>query len=134
MLKVPASTLRDYCRKYADLLSPSAAATNKHRRYTDQDIVTLGRIKQLIRERKTPDEIRQLVNLVTDRPDETALASMPAVLEQFDQLRGQLASMQDQLAKTQDRLTKTEDQLASLEEYLKKPWYRRLISKPPGQS
>lgn len=135
MLDIRPSTLRYYCAKYSDLLSPTAAPTGKKRRFNDQDIITLHKIKHLTRQKKTPDEIRQLINLVDDTPpQDTALSLLPMVQENFEQIRAQLATLQDKQDKTAEQLARTAEQLAKLQEWINTPWFKRVGRKPPNLS
>lgn len=120
MLDIRPSTLRYYCARYSDLLSSLAAPQpGKRRRFTDQDINILRKIKYLTREKKTPDEIRNLVNIIepeTPKQD-TALALLPTVNQALEQLGSRLAQIQDRLEQ--------------LESWLDTPWYKRIGRKPP---
>lgn len=126
MLDIPDSSLRRYCRENKRHLSDYANRPGKRRRYTDQDIITLGKLRKFTKEHKTPEEIDQLLTL-TDQPPEppdSALALLPTVLTQFDDLRAQLAQLAQQNADQAERLTRLED-------WLQTPWYKRIGRKPP---
>lgn len=139
MLDIPPSTLRRLAGNYADLLSEAAGKSGSKRFYTDDDVLTLKRISAYTRQRKTPDEIRQLLQVVEPEPEPTnALALLPTVLAEFEHLRGQIASLNEQIQTSQEKhdqtsheLSETRQRLDRLEDWLKLPWYKRLTSRPP---
>jgi DNA-binding transcriptional MerR regulator len=130
MLDLPPSTLRRYASDYAPFLSETAQTGGKRRRYTDQDINILRRVRQLVRERKTPEEIRGALGVVDDAPASSALALLPDVLGEFERLRSVIAQMQADYDNTRQELSDTKDRLQQLEDYLHTPWYKRIGKRP----
>lgn len=134
MLNLAPSSLRRYVTIFPDLLSDTAKLPSKSRRYTDADILVLRRIKDLIRSRKTPEEIRVALQVVEpEEPASSALALMPEVIQQFENLRAQLAEMQANQETTKQELEETRARLKALEERLSEPWYRRIFKRRPPE-
>jgi DNA-binding transcriptional MerR regulator len=126
MLEVPPTTLRRYCDSWEEFLNPRAHSTGKKRRYTDNDILILHKVKAMTRNRRPPEEIRAALTVVTpeSEPAGNVLALLPSVIAEFDSLRAQIAALQSEQTETQDRLKR-------LEAWLKMPWYKKLINRPP---
>jgi DNA-binding transcriptional MerR regulator len=132
MLDIAPSSLRRYVTLYGDLLSETAKLPSKSRRYTDADILILRRLKELIRARKTDDEIRQLLQVVeTDQPPSSSLALLPDVLAEFQRISDQLSQMQNQQQATRKELDETRAELEELRQWVKTPWYKRIRKRPP---
>lgn len=131
MIDVSPATLRRYAHEYAEFLSDRARDTSKRRRYTDEDIIVLKKIRLLVREKKTPDEIRQLIPLIEDAPEEpgSSLALLPAVLQEFENLRARLASQDERITNQNQQLDELRRRLDELFEERHQPWYRRLFRK-----
>jgi len=148
MLDVPTSTLRRYAAEWPQYLSETARTTGQKRRYTHEDILILSRLKDLLRARKSDDEIKTALQLVIENPQESeqpknALALVPQLSEEFDRIRALTADLDkkiDQLATTdnavisaqlnqsialqqlQDRIYQLEKQLAE-QRTIKTPWW-----------
>ena len=117
MLKIPTSSLRRYASVFGDMLSESASQPGKRRLYNDSDLVTLGKIRQLTSSKKTPDEIRALLQVVDDDPPPvTALMLVPEVLQAFEKVSDELTTMRDEIAALRDEI-----------DALKRPWWKKII-------
>lgn len=136
MLKIPSSSLRRYATDYADMLSSHAAQDGKKRRYTDEDLVTLKKIRGLAATHKTPDEIRQLLQVIEQQPpttaqdettDKTLALAYPELLEQLDHIKSMLANKDAQINDLTARLSALEERAQQIENDQKQPWYKRLF-------
>lgn len=133
MLRLPVSTLRRYSVDYSDVLSEAArGGGGKKRYYTEQDIVILKRLKEYVRERKTPDEVKQLLQLVDSEPKPTpeqasSLALIPAIAEEFERLNALIAQLVEDKQSQDERLRRLEETL----EWQSLPLWKRLRKKRP---
>ena len=126
LLSLPGSTLRRYAKVYADYLSQEA--NQARRNYTEQEIGTLARIRDLSQLRRSVDEIKEQLQLVVDdggddgQEDITALA-LPGILEQVNEYKADLEreiaarqSLQVEFDQLQDRLDAIEERERQAEE------------------
>jgi DNA-binding transcriptional MerR regulator len=134
MLSIPDSTLRRYVRMYGNYLSHDALKKSKNRRFTDSDILTLKRVRELTQGKKTPPEIETALQVIQDQdqePDqetlETALMPFPQVLSIIDGLRQEQAETRNVIEQMQGRLDRLEREL----EYYRLPWLKRIGKKKP---
>lgn len=127
ILGLPVSTLRRYSVLFAQHLSESARPDHKKRYYTDQDILTLKKIRELVSAKKSPQEINRALLVVDNRQDQpgSALALLPDIQQAFEDIRALL----NQERQERERLSQ---RLNELETWLKTPWYKRLGKKPPA--
>ena len=132
-LNIPASTLRHYAKIYAAHLSPSAQG--RRRLYTDQDLETLQRIRELSDQGNTSDEIRQAlgeiitIDQVDDQQPSSSLALIPAISKEFESLHAILKQMSD------DQQT-LKDEIAALRRELdqaQRPFWDRIFKRKPGE-
>ena len=142
MLNIPPSTVRRYAVDYADLLSSQAAQEGKKRRYTDNDVLTLRRVRELVAQHKGPGEVRALLQVIEqqppaaqgEQPAEKALAiAYPELLEQLEYIKSALANKDAQINELTARLTALEQQAAQAAQLERDrqaaPWYKRLFAK-----
>ena len=125
MLDIPGSTLRRYCADYADLLSETARVTGRKRRYTNDDLLVLRRIKELTRNRKSPDEIRAAAAAAaaeTETDVKSALVLIPAIAAEFEQLRSQIARLQSDQDENRAAIEQLRRELAA-----RRPWWAKII-------
>ena len=133
MLDIPPSTLRRYSADYGEQLSESARTKGKKRRYTETDILILRKIRKLSRDRLTPDEIADRLQIVDDNQEQepgSALALLPQIAQAFESINTQMAEMRDnhaaQIAALQEQL----DAVAGeLEAERRRSWWDRLRGK-----
>lgn len=130
MLGLPASSLRRYSVEYRDLLSGFAQAKGKKRRYTDADVQVIARIRELLREKKSPEEVRRLALIVEDPQPGSALALLPQIAAEFENLRTHLARMEQERQADREELQQLRDQVNQLHQELQAariPWYKRFF-------
>lgn len=132
MLGIPPSTLRRYVADFGDHLSAKANRP-RGRRYSDQDIATLKKARELLNQRQPVDQVNRLLGIIDD-PEATpsdSLALVPdistALTTALEAARG-LRIEVDDLAERQDQ---ADDRLDALTEWVAIPWYRRIGQSPP---
>ena len=116
MIECPPSTLRRLATSYSDKLSETARGNGKRRLYSDDDVMLLKRIRQYTRQRKTPEQIRQLLDVVEPEPTTNALALVPEIMQAFESMAGEITDLRTEINALRDDL-----------ERLKRPWYKRLF-------
>lgn len=130
MLGLPPSTLRRYADSYREHLSEHARRRGKKRRYTDTDILILRKIRQLIAQRKTPDEIAAAIQVVDkDASAESTLAMIPQIAQQFDDLRSQLSSLRQDQRAEMEAIQRRLDSLESIVTESRRSFWQRLWDK-----
>jgi len=128
MLGIPVSTLRRYSVAYAQHMSESARPARGKRHYSDSDILTLRKIRELVSSKHSPEDINRLLVIVDDHQDQpSALALLPDIQQAFEDIRSLLAQERSE----RERISKRLDEL---ETWLTTPWYKRLGKKPPLSS
>lgn len=136
LLNIPVSSLRRYAVDYADMLSASAAHEGKKRRYTDNDVLTLRRIRVLVAQKKTPDEVRGLLQVVASLPpdeqvtppaDRALAVAYPELLEQLEFIKSALASKDAQISELLARVNALEQAAQGEHERQAMPWYKRFF-------
>jgi DNA-binding transcriptional MerR regulator len=138
MLKIPPSTLRRYAKQFADHLSERA---HKHRlrAYTEQDIATLARAREMLREGKSPAQVNNLLSVVGNgeqpSPDQT-LALIPSIsaalteaLDTARTLRVQVDAHEQRMSDAERKLSEMADKLAQIESEQQTPWYRKIFKR-----
>ena len=132
MLGIPPSTLRRYVADFGDHLSAEANRP-RGRRYTDQDIATLKKARELLNQRQPVDQVNRLLGIIDDpevSPSDS-LALVPdistALTTALEAARGLRVEVVD-LAERQDQ---ADDRLDALTEWVVTPWYRRIGQSPP---
>jgi DNA-binding transcriptional MerR regulator len=135
LLDVDASTLRRWARAWKVHLSEQGQA--KRRRYTQGDLATFARGRDLLRAGKSPAEVGTLLGIVPTVPAEVpavATVSLPAIAQELqaalDTVRA-LVGQVDELRATQEaqaaQLARVQ---AQLEAWKAAPWWRRLFRRP----
>jgi len=141
MLKIPQSTLRRYAQQYADHLSEHATK-QRNRRYTEQDIATLARARELLREGKSPEQVNNLLGVVgsTNANPDTALALIPSISQaltealdtarslraEVDIMHGDITSHDERMSEAERKLSEMAAKLAQIESDKNTPWYRKI--------
>jgi DNA-binding transcriptional MerR regulator len=124
LLQIPPSSLRRYVSEFGEYLSPNAQQS-KRRDYTDQDIATIARIRELTAQGLTSEDIKpQLEKTVDQDQDQETALTLPIVIQKFQDLTRQLETIQDQASQQAQQLEK-------LKSWAALPWWKRLFTRPP---
>ena len=136
-LEIPLSTLRRYRSKWADYLS----APDNKRRYSQEDIDTLRIIRDLTTQRKSADDIIQVLQepiepfIFEDTQPEPEPQRAIQSIEFFSQVIDQLTSEHQTALSAKDAhietLEKNQDRLQREISWLRLPWYKKLFRDPP---
>lgn len=144
MLKIPSSTLRRYAAQYSAHLSEHATK-QRSRRYTEQDIATLARARELLSEGKSPEQVNNLLSVISaDASPESTLALIPSISEAITEaldtaraLRSEVSELSEHQTQQDARMSDAErklvemaDKLSQLERDYKTPWYRKIFNRP----
>jgi DNA-binding transcriptional MerR regulator len=134
MLKIPLSTLRRYASQYSEHLSEHTK--RRKRRYTEQDITTLARARELLSSGKSPSEVNKLLSVITtdeQLPDNT-LALIPSISQALAQALDTAQTLRADVDQHDKRLNETESKLLELSNRLDElvsakntPWYKKLF-------
>jgi len=119
-LTVPASTLRRWSKRFEKHLTPHKPHT--HREYSTSDLETLRKIRDLLADGLTYDEIEPKLDII--EPKETALLNLADFNQVLEQARASIQKLQSQIDTQAQKIEK-------LENYLSKPFYKRIFTKPP---
>jgi DNA-binding transcriptional MerR regulator len=132
MLEIPSSTLRRYAQLYPEYFSETAKISSKKRRYSNQDVLILKKIKELTRSRKTTDEIRAALQIVqespetTDQPENLNPNAIVPLIAQFTAEIEQLRITQAETQSTVEQLNQRIDQLEHQLAFSRLPWWKRI--------
>jgi DNA-binding transcriptional MerR regulator len=103
MLDIPPATLRRYSAEYREFLSEDAKLRGRRRAYTDSDLVVLQRIRQYYGERRSPKEIKKLLQVVDTQEErsrsdrDSALMLLPGLAQEFQHIRESQVSIHNKL-------------------------------------
>lgn len=120
-LKVPPSTLRRWAARFESHLSPRHG---KNRSYTPEDLDTLRRVQDYLKQGFGFDKIDDLLPVVDTDSQSTALV----ITEDFAR---SLTTAHNLIDGLQLRLDKQDARIKTLEDWILTPWYKRLFKKPP---
>lgn len=123
-LDIATSTLRRWASEFEPFLS---LRTGVKRTYTTEDITTLKRIKDLFAQGLTTKQVREALPLVDARAIDSALITLPEVLQVLDALRLDRLNMLERLEAQEQAINELREQLAEQG----KPWYQKLFKKQP---
>jgi len=140
MLEVPPSTLRRYVKNFETHLSESATK-KRGRRFSERDVATLARARELLQQGRKPKETNELLAVVGEDDSEaqvdSALMLVPSISEALagaldvaQTLRSEVGTLAEQVEEIAEGQGATRAELALLREYMRRPWYRRLFSGP----
>ena len=143
MLDVPSSTLRRYVKQFAAHLSETATK-KRGRRFTERDVATLARARELLQQGRKPPEVNELLPVLGKEDPEAqpdaALALVPSIsaalteaLDLAHSLRAEVGDLAGQVEQVAQDQGATREELAELRKWLRLPWYRRLRTPPPSE-
>ena len=128
LLNIPSSTIRRYVQTFSPYLSTSAQK-KKSRMFSDEDIATLSRVRDLAADgilmRDIAAQLEQVVD--KDQPEEEPPTSTIVIFQQrfaaydaeLDQMKQEQKAMQDQIAQLRAEL-----------DTARLPWYKKLRKRP----
>jgi len=120
-LTIPTSTLRRWCKRFSNHLTPHKP--NTHRRYTTSDLETLRKIRDLLEDGLTYDEIEPKLDII--EPDNsTALLNLADYNQILEMYNATIQSLKEQIETQNSRIEK-------LETWINQPLHKRIFSKPP---
>lgn len=111
MLGLPASSLRRYAVDWSAYLSEYANRSGRKRRYTDQDILILKKVRELTSQRRGADEIAAQLSIVDNDNNQSALSLMPQIMSEFENVRARFAAQDDRLQDYETRIQQLEEKL-----------------------
>jgi len=133
MLEIPPSTLRRYVKDFPKHLSETATK-KRGRRFTEHDIATLARARELLQQGRKPKETNKLLAIVGQEdgqaePD-SALALVPSISHALSEVQEQAQALRSILENVADNQNAANRRLEALEAWMREPWYRRLFARP----
>lgn len=134
MLEIPPSTLRRYVKDYPEHLSKTATK-KRGRRYTEADIATLARARELLQQGRKPEETNKLLAVVgqedPDAQPDSALALVPSISQALSEVQEQAQALRSILENVADNQNEANSRLEALEAWARAPGYRRIFGPPP---
>lgn len=121
-LGIATSTLRRWASEFEPFLS---LRTGVKRTYTTDDITTLKRVKDLFAQGLKTEQVREALPLVDASAIDSALITLPEVLQALDALRLDRLNMLERLEAQEQAINELREQLAEQG----KPWYQKLFKK-----
>jgi len=132
MLDVPSSTLRRYVLQFAAHLSETATK-KRGRRFTERDVATLARARELLQQGRKPPEVNELLPVLGENDPEAqpdaALMLVPSISAALTEALDMARSLRTEVEDVSDRQDQMATQLESLEAWVREPWYRRLFGR-----
>lgn len=125
MLNIPASTVRRYASIYIDYLSFKHLPGRK-REYTDQDISTMARIRDLSNDGLNLKQIKERLSIV-DHQEENQISKS---LELIPSIAKQLQAFIDYEHSTNEKIDLLFKRIEDLENFINLPWYKKIGKKP----
>jgi len=134
MLEIPPSTLRRYVKDHPEHLSKTATK-KRGRRYTEADIATLARAREMLQQGREPEEVGKLLAVVSQENGQaepnSALVLVPSISQALGEVQEQAQAVRSILEAVADRQSEAERRVEILEAWISEPWYRRLFARPP---
>ncbi|MCH8094099.1 MAG: MerR family transcriptional regulator [Chloroflexi bacterium] len=134
MLEIPPSTLRRYVKDLPKHLSKTATK-KRGRRFTELDIATLARARELLQQGRKPEETNKLLAVVgqedPDAQPDSALALVPSISQALSEVQEQAQALRSILENVADNQNEANSRLEALEAWARAPSYRRIFGPPP---
>jgi len=136
MLQIPTSSLRRYSEAFKDHLTIKHTKGQK-RTYTEQDIITLGKIRDLAKSGLTHEVISERLPLIEEQsePIDNALALIPTVAKELEAIKDNQSSIVQIIQQLQDDLEdqktanlELQKKVNDLESFNNLPWWKRITS------
>jgi len=121
-LTVPTSTLRRWSKRFSKHLTPHKP--NTHRTYNTSDLETLRKIRNLLDDGLTYDDIDPKLDIIEPSENETALMNLADFNQVLEQARASIQKLQSQIDTQAEKIER-------LENYLSLPFYKKIFTKPP---
>lgn len=133
MLDIPVSSLRRLSAEFADFLTKTKG---RHRRYTEQDIDILRRVREGTQHGQTIAQIKQELAIVPESPADQdkpgdSLMMVPAIAGELSRLDDSDRVIMQQLQQLRADHESDHERLQRLEAWLRLPWWKRLFTPPP---
>lgn len=130
MLDIPPSSLRRLSSEFKDFLSKSPG---RHRRYSEEDINTLRRVRELTGQGMTIERIKTQLRLVEEPPEKKtdALALVPTIAGELARMDDNYRAVARELEELRQDRERDRERLERLEQWAALPWYKRLFTRPP---
>jgi len=123
-LEIPPSTIRRWSRQFQNHLSPHKPG--KHRSYTPTDFDTLSKIKDMLNNGMTYNEIDKKLDVIPKENINRTTALLR--LSDFTQI---IEYTQATIATLQTKADNQDQRIKALEDWIALPWYRKMITKTP---
>jgi len=121
-LTVASSTLRRWSKRFSKHLTPHEP--NTHREYSTSDLETLRKIRDLLEDGLTYDDIEPKLDIIEPSETDKALMNLSDFNQVIEQARASIQKLQSQLDDQAQKIEK-------LENYLSLPLHKRIFTKPP---
>ena len=131
MLDVPASTLWRYEKQFGEHLS-AGANRKRGKRYTEGDIDTLRRIRELFAQGRNLEEVAELIKQMVISSDnelasDSALALVPSISKAPTETLAVSQALRSEVQNLEERQTSTSEKVDALEAWARSPWWRRMF-------
>lgn len=150
LLGIGGSTLRLWSGKFANHLSEAAqGGSGRRRHYTPDDIATLARARDMLRNGATVADVADRLGVVAPDAGSASLVTVAALSDELQSTRAALVTLADELRRRQDDhaaslaalQTANADAIANLTSQVadlraqvatmqRAPWWRRLFNRP----
>lgn len=121
-LTVPTSTLRRWSKRFSKHLTPHEPKS--HRTYNTSDLETLRKIRDLLKNGLTYDQIDPKLDIMEPSENENAIMNVVDFNQVLEQARASIQRLQSQIDNQADKIER-------LENFLSLPFYKRIFTKPP---
>lgn len=129
MLNIPPSSLRRLAHEFAASLSKSPG---RHRRYSEQDINTLRRVREMTGRGLSLETIRQQLTIVEAQPPAgETLAMVPTIAQELSRLDEFSRSVFGELEKLRAAWQEDHARLEKFSRWAALPWWKRFFTPPP---
>ncbi|MCB2173576.1 helix-turn-helix domain-containing protein [archaeon] len=127
MLQIPTSTIRRYSTVFVDYLSFKHKPGRK-RDYTDQDVNTLARIRDLSNSGLTHAQIKERLEVVEVKEDQPGsnLLLIPSIAKELQTFRDFQQSTSQRITDLTNQNESLIQRVNDLENFVSLPWYKKI--------